>query len=77
MCNLKKKLKSIFSYYRCETVHSTVVQCLSRIKSNILKSVDHQSSLVETENEYMFINFNVFSLQDWVNSLQGQLYKNG
>jgi len=44
--------------------HSADVERLIS-KSNILKSINRQSLHVETENEYLFINFNMPTLQNW------------
>ncbi|KAL4122559.1 hypothetical protein QTP88_014865 [Uroleucon formosanum] len=44
--------------------HSADVERLIS-KSNILKSINHQSLHVETENEYLFIHFNMPALQNW------------
>ncbi|KAL4084422.1 hypothetical protein QTP88_028244 [Uroleucon formosanum] len=44
--------------------HSADVERLIS-KSNILKSINRQSLHVETENEYLFIHFNMPALQNW------------
>lgn len=56
----------IFYFWRCysyEILHSVdFVRLIS--KSNILKSIDRQILHVETKDDYIFINFNMFAIKN-------------
>ncbi|KAL5245424.1 hypothetical protein ACI65C_012834 [Semiaphis heraclei] len=59
----KANIRNVFDVLAAKPHSADVERLIS--KSNILKSINRQSLHVETENEYLFIHFNMPALQNW------------